>query len=82
MSTSPIRTSAIVDHQHERDQYHCQLGTGDIPPKSIVSVHYERYLSNNIIFDSSVQSNTPFTFQLGSNKSKNILGPNVSFVTK
>eukprot|EP01132_Coremiostelium_polycephalum_P001521 gene1521-1914_t len=44
-------------------------GTGDIPPqKSIVSVHYEGYLSNNIIFDSSVQSNTPFTFQLGSNK--------------
>eukprot|EP01133_Synstelium_polycarpum_P001373 gene1373-1576_t len=43
-------------------------GSGDIPPTdAIVTVHYEGYLSNGHLFDSSVQasSNTPFTFRLG-----------------
>ncbi|KAF2072343.1 hypothetical protein CYY_006338 [Polysphondylium violaceum] len=39
------------------------------PPKSIVSILYEGYLSNNNIFDSNVQqqNRSPFTFQLGTN---------------
>ncbi|KYR02855.1 hypothetical protein DLAC_00325 [Tieghemostelium lacteum] len=44
-------------------------GSGEIPPqKSIVTIHYEGYLSTGILFDSSVQNNTPLTFQLNSNK--------------
>ncbi|KAM9962990.1 hypothetical protein ACTFIW_006211 [Dictyostelium discoideum] len=41
-------------------------GYGEIPPpRSIVTVHYEGYLSNQVLFDSSVQRNSPFTFQMG-----------------
>jgi len=39
------------------------------PPKSIVSILYEGYLSNNNIFDSNVQqqNRSAFTFQMGTN---------------
>ncbi|EGC37198.1 hypothetical protein DICPUDRAFT_77144 [Dictyostelium purpureum] len=41
-------------------------GYGELPPpRSLVTVHYEAYLSNNQLFDSSLQRNLPFTFQLG-----------------
>ena len=41
-------------------------GSGSVPkPGQTISVHYEGYLEDGTIFDSSVARNQPFQFQIG-----------------
>jgi len=43
-----------------------RVGTGESPkPGQSVTVHYTGRLDNGIVFDSSVERNEPFTFQIG-----------------
>jgi len=43
-----------------------KVGTGESPkPGQSVTVHYTGRLDNGVIFDSSVERNQPFTFQIG-----------------
>jgi peptidylprolyl isomerase len=68
-SIDPYKTDGLKLHKTDSglQYYVVKDGKGDSPsPGSEVNVHYTGYLqSNNQMFDSSVQRDSPFTFPLG-----------------